>query len=180
MADVAFTESTGKPIDRTMLAWVGLDGASQPAAVARAAPARPGTATAAARSAPAAVAMRGAPTRIFPAATTRIVPLADYARLPGTPPRRLPAAGGAAAAGAVPRRTMSAAPAQAEPTAAASELPAVPGASGEDLQGAQALLAALRDSGVDPASAARAAAAYQASLGLPLAAAPRDDTTHSD
>jgi hypothetical protein len=160
VADVAFTESTGKPIDETMLGWVGLDGSGPMPQVAMTQDASAQTAalTAAQTRAVArtpASPLRGlAPARLFPAATSRIVPLADYARLPA----QAVSTSAAVTAAALPAQTVVPQPAPAATEGAAAV------ARGADLQGAQALLAALRDSGVDPASAARAAAAYQASL----------------
>ena len=163
VADVAFAADTGKPIDRTMLSWIGLDGDDAPTAVAQATPTvlpHAGHAQAARTQTPFATPV--IPSRAFPAATTRIVPMANYyvQPLPASPP---------AATGAP--RAISPATQTQMPTQADSELPIAPVASSQapaaptpTLDGAQALLAALRDSGVDPASAARAAAAYQASV----------------
>ena len=173
VADVAFTAETGKPIDETMLAWVGIGGDDAPAAVAHNPPAPSVTAPAMATSAP--VARTALATRAFPAATTRIVPLANYAQPPvAAAPATAPEQPEPRAATHAPTPLAPAASAQAEtappapppaPPAAAS--PATPAAAAmPTLEGADALLQALRDSGVDPASAARAAAAYRATSAM--------------
>jgi hypothetical protein len=179
VADVAFTDATGKPIDQTMLAWVGLgDDDEQPAASAVA----QNTPPAVAHNAPAPTAPRNvAPSRAFPAATSRIVPLANYAQpqtrpAPTTP---VPPTATAAPASIVPETPVPVAAEHASGSENASPPPAPASASaGPELQGAAALRAALRDSGVDPSSAARAAAAYQASLSLrpPVARTPEGET----
>lgn len=188
-ADVAFTADHGKPIDRTMLSWIGLDGddTAPTAVVQSASPAPAVAAPRPTRVATAAPIGPVVPSRAFPAATTRIVPLANYQQPPpATPPHP--------AATAAPQRiapmlidqpadTVGTLPAS-QPrasnmpaTSVAAVEPVAAATSTPELEGAQALLAALRDSGVDPASAARAAAAYQASV-TPIVRDPATDTTH--
>lgn len=174
VADVAFAADTGKPIDRTMLSWVGLDGDDAPTAVAHNATAATLAAAHAQSARPTlASATPVIPSRAFPAATTRIVPMANYYTQPLPSSSQTATGAPRAIAPMLPPAETSDAPAITTPTAAPTTASAAPT---QTLDGAQALLAALRDSGVDPASAARAAAAYQASV-APVA---RPSGTNSD